>query len=133
MGASDLIQFSTEPAGAVFLRQPWLGTWPPPAAIGLLLGKESGQVHRLITDPIGEVEARMHVEDQGFVFDELYRIDWYDQTSASEISDEDIATMSHVARVAAYAPRGSTGHVSGDIVLRERKACPHCSPGGSSG
>ena len=79
MAEGDYIQFGSDPEGrVVFLHQPWLqGTWPPPEAIGLLVGKESEAIHRLVTAPQGETEARAHVEAQGYVFDDLYEVRWY--------------------------------------------------------
>jgi hypothetical protein len=103
---SDYVQFAKDKdQRELILRSNWEGgVWPPPERMGLLMSRALERPHMIVTAPEGEEEARRHVNAGGEVdFDEHFRVDWYDRVSASQISDEDIKTMTHVARGAAYA------------------------------
>lgn len=109
MARDDHIRFftSADLRGEVIPIQPWAGDWPPPPEIGILYGKACQTPHRLVTDPLGELEVREHVAAQDVEFDNQFEIRWFTRDSYSKLTEEDMLTMTHVARGAAYIPKES--------------------------
>lgn len=109
MAESDYLQFENG-RGALLCRAPWVAPpdliqpWPPPERLGLLCGKSSGRPHLVVVGPQGEAQAREHVQAQGKSFDEHFEIRRFVRCSASKITEEQIQTMTHVARGALYTP-----------------------------
>lgn len=68
----------------------WTGPWPPPAVLHHAVGRETG--FDVILDDPAKVEQASTVAD----------VTEYWRVSASAITDEQIAGMSHVARGALY-------------------------------
>lgn len=111
MGSSDFIRLyeDADERQATIPLQPWLVEWPPPERIGLLVGKGSDLPHRLVIGEQGEKEVRQHVVAQGIEFEDAFVIRWYERTKCSQLTDEEIAEMSHVARGAHYVREGVDG------------------------
>lgn len=73
----------------------WSGEWPPPEKLWRMVGKTTG-FESLTTEPIPE-NVREEVN-------EVATVTVFERKSYSQITDENAADMTHVARGALYVP-----------------------------